>query len=420
MSGILDSMIEFQRAHDYPFSFSTQASVNLGSPELAPLLTKMKHAGFGSVFLGIENPNPAALRAMNKKQNMKVDIPTVVRRIQAQGVEVLAGFILGGDEDTPATAGEIVEFVKRNRIFTAMAGILTPVPHTPLHERLRSEGRLLPAEYTGNNTDDEIQFTPRHFTPVQLQAGIHEVLVRLFAPAAAYHRGLDMVASLRIHIFNRSPVQPRYLKAAAISFWRQGIRRRDPAYFDLLVRAMRLDRRLARRWRARARRVRRALRDLQRGGPLPGHDVSALEMMFRFAYEYALRFDQRRSLSSLAEWLADARSRLHAGTLTIEATNEASDAALRFMRLCGRRHRFPGLALARAIEAGIKVHHYESVMLAIVGRGDASEARLVGQRNGRAAMPALTPLLSPDSAIEAIHSRDRVLRHKRGRAHVRD
>ena len=46
------------------------------------------------MFLGIENPDPAALRAMNKKQNVKVDIPALVRRIQAAGLEVLGGFIL--------------------------------------------------------------------------------------------------------------------------------------------------------------------------------------------------------------------------------------------------------------------------------------------------------------------------------------
>ncbi|HSL70028.1 MAG TPA: DUF4070 domain-containing protein, partial [Longimicrobiales bacterium] len=372
MIGILDSMIEFQRAHDYPFSFSTQASVNLGAPELQPLLGKMKQAGFGSVFLGIENPDPAALRAMNKKQNIKIDIPTVVRRIQAQGIEVLAGFILGGDEDSPATAGEIVEFVKRNRIFTAMAGILTPVPHTPLYERLRTEGRLLPAEYTGNNTDDEIQFHPRHFTPAQLRDGIHEVLVGLFRPEEAYRRAVAMIASLRIHIFSRAPVQPRYLKAAALLFWRQGVQRRDPDYFRLLGRAIRLDRRLVRRWRARSRRLRRALHD-SRSGVLPARDRTAAGMMLQLAYEYAVRFHTHSKLSDLDQWLDRARTRLRTGTLTPAELQSAYDDAQRLVRLNLRRFRFPGLSFARAVEAGIKTHHYESVMRAIVERDERAE-----------------------------------------------
>lgn len=61
----------------------------------------MKQAGFNEVFLGIENPDPAALKRMNKKQNLMVDISETVSRIQDAGIEVMAGFIFGGDEDTP-------------------------------------------------------------------------------------------------------------------------------------------------------------------------------------------------------------------------------------------------------------------------------------------------------------------------------
>lgn len=142
ISEILDAMIEFQREHDYPFSFYTQASVNLGSRKLEPLIEKMRLAGFGAVFLGIETPDPDALRGMNKKQNLKVDVRAAIAKIQQAGIEVYAGFIFGGDEDTPSTADRIIEFVKETKIFTAMTGMLTPVPHTPLYERRRRDDAL--------------------------------------------------------------------------------------------------------------------------------------------------------------------------------------------------------------------------------------------------------------------------------------
>src|SRR4029079_3157124 len=88
IGSILHVMIEFQRAHDYPFAFYTQASLDLGSPKLAHLLPLMKAEGFSEVFLGIENPDPAALNRMNKKQNMKVDIAATVAGIQGAGIEV--------------------------------------------------------------------------------------------------------------------------------------------------------------------------------------------------------------------------------------------------------------------------------------------------------------------------------------------
>ena len=56
---ILEEMIAFQREHGYPFSFYTQASLDLGSPKLHHLVPLMKQAGFNEVFLGIENPDGA-------------------------------------------------------------------------------------------------------------------------------------------------------------------------------------------------------------------------------------------------------------------------------------------------------------------------------------------------------------------------
>jgi len=372
---ILDEMIEFQRRHEYPFTFYTQASVNLGTPALAPLLERMRQAGFEAVFLGIENPDPAALRAMNKKQNLKVDIPAAIAAIQNAGIEVYGGFILGGEADGPGIAGSIVEFVKRNRIFTAMAGMLTPVPYTPLYERLKAEGRLLPTEYTGNNTDDDIQFRPHALSPAQLRASIHEVLQGLFATSEAYRRALDTVAAVRNHLFNRRRLRPGYLKAGVVSAWQLGIRRLNPQYFQLLWRAARLDRQLARRCRAQAHELHKLWRQWRRSWPtvLP-HERAKLEEMLALAREYAVRFRREHPLPAIESWFQGAEARVSNGLLTTEEVRRLYRDARRHLRARWLRHRFPGVKLTRAIEAAVKALHYESVMRAIV-------AATPGERN---------------------------------------
>ena len=366
-NAILDAMIEFQRQHRYPFTFYTQASVNLGTPELAPVLARMRQAGFESVFLGIENPDPAALRAMNKKQNLKVDIPAAIARIQAAGIEVYGGFILGGEADGPGVAKQIVEFVKRNRIFTAMAGMLTPVPYTPLYERLRSEGRLLPAEYSGNNTDDDIQFRPRALSPAQLRASIHEVLQHLFATPEAYHRALDTLAVVRNHPFSPSRPRPGYLKTGLVSVWQLGIRRLNRPYFQLLWRASRLDHALAQRCRVQAQELRAAWRNSRRALPsirLP--EQARLEEMLALAYDYAVRFRRELKLPDIEGWFKRTQTQVREGLLTREEARLMYRDARRYLRARVRRHRFPGVKLAKAIEAAIKALHYEIVMEAIV------------------------------------------------------
>ncbi len=366
-SEILDAIIEFQRERGYPFSFYTQASVNLGAPKHRHLIGKMKQAGFDAVFLGIETPDEDALRCMNKKQNLKVDVPETIAAIQASGIEVYAGFIFGSDSDMPSTADRIVEFVKRTRIFTAMTGMLTPVPHTPLWERLRVEGRLRPAEYSGNNTDDEVQFVPLRMTAEQMYQGIHDILRRLFRPPESYRRAMDMLSSVQPHIFSGRRLAPRYVKAALVSLWKQGIRRLDSAYFSFIWQAGRLDRSLRRRARGDARRLRRLLRKLQREGAVRvQQDLAWTEELVMKAQDYLVRFRPETRLEQVRSWSAEVQARIRCGPLSAEDARTLYESAQRYMKVQMRRHRFPGIALARAFETAIKGLHYERVMNAVV------------------------------------------------------
>ena len=369
ISAILDGMIEFQREHGYPFTFYTQASVNLGTPELAHLLEKMKLAAFDAVFLGIENPDADALRSMNKKQNVKVDIPEAVKRIQAAGIEVYAGFIFGGDEDTPGTAQRIVDFVKSTRILTAMTGMLTPMPHTPLYERLKQEGRLRPAEYSGNNTDDEVQFQPRGMAIAEMRTGIHQILSRLFNSGESYRRALDMLSAVRPHIFARRHLRLGELKAAAVSFWLQGVARLDRQYFALLYRAWQLDRQIRRE----ARRENRQLRRELRGGSwatLSPQNRARVDELLGMAHDYIVRFRPEDRLTAVRERVNDLRVRLRTGGRpSAEELRAVYESASQYLKVQMRRHRFPGEKLGKAIEAAVKSLHYQKVMQSIVAAG---------------------------------------------------
>jgi radical SAM superfamily enzyme YgiQ (UPF0313 family) len=62
---LLPEIAGWQSENGYPFSFYTEASVNLAAD--AALLRMMVEAGFDSVFLGIETPSVEALRETKKK-----------------------------------------------------------------------------------------------------------------------------------------------------------------------------------------------------------------------------------------------------------------------------------------------------------------------------------------------------------------
>src|SRR5439155_687033 len=162
--------------------------------------------------------------------------------IQHAGIEVMAGFIFGCDEDTIDTGAAIASFATSAAIPTAMTGMLTPIPHTPLRERLRAEGRLHEAEFSGNNTDDEVQFVPRRMTAEEMQRGYYRILERLFSPGAMYQRSRALLERLELHIFHGGQMRVADLRAGLRSLWRQGIVRAPRRqYFHLLWTAVRRD-----------------------------------------------------------------------------------------------------------------------------------------------------------------------------------
>ncbi|MCC7548313.1 MAG: B12-binding domain-containing radical SAM protein [Burkholderiales bacterium] len=157
---LLRFLAQYQARHRYRFSFGTEASLNLAQDE--ELLTLMRGANFGWVFIGIETPDEAALKLTRKTQNMSTDILGALRRIYAHGIDVLAGFIVGFDTDTLETFERQRSFILESGIQAAMVGLLTALPRTPLYERLQREGRLIERADDTDNTRPGTNIVPRN------------------------------------------------------------------------------------------------------------------------------------------------------------------------------------------------------------------------------------------------------------------
>lgn len=133
-------LADYQKRHDWQFHFGTEASLNLS--QHPDLIAALRAANFGWVFIGIESTDPASLKETMKTQNLHEDILTSVRRIYAQGIEVLAGFIIGFDHDTLDSFEQQYRFITDAGIQAAMIALLTALPKTPLYDRLKRAGRL--------------------------------------------------------------------------------------------------------------------------------------------------------------------------------------------------------------------------------------------------------------------------------------
>lgn len=137
---LLPHLIDWQKANGYPVQFACEATLNLAqSPKL---LEMMREAYFGTVFCGIETPEPEALRSISKDQNLSMPILDAIKVMNRYGLEVVSGIILGLDTDTPETGDRILEFIQLSNIPMLTINLLYALPKTPLWRRLEAEGRL--------------------------------------------------------------------------------------------------------------------------------------------------------------------------------------------------------------------------------------------------------------------------------------
>lgn len=141
---------EWQEDHKYPFSFLTEASMNLGNRNYKDILHGMVKAGFDHVFLGIESPDQDVIKKMNKGQNLGDPLERI-KNIQEAGLEVTGGFIIGADGEKDGASERLFNFIQEAGIVVPMPGLLTALKGTELYKRLDREGRIR-HETSGNNT----------------------------------------------------------------------------------------------------------------------------------------------------------------------------------------------------------------------------------------------------------------------------
>ncbi len=192
---LLRFLAAYQKEHNYDFSFGTEASLNLAQNR--ELLKLFREANFGWVFIGIESTDPESLKETLKTQNLAEDILTSIRRIYAHDIDVLGGFIIGFDNDTLKTFERQYQFITDAGIQSAMIGMLTAMPRTPLYERLRKEGRIDETEDSAENTRGRTNVVPKNMTLEAMTEGYRALYARLLTDAEIAHRIRNKVRYLR-------------------------------------------------------------------------------------------------------------------------------------------------------------------------------------------------------------------------------
>ena len=226
-SEVLPAIIEWGKGKRYPFTLSTEASINLADDE--ELMRLMVEAGFRAVFIGIETPNEESLAECAKLQNQNRDLIASVKKIQNYGMEVQGGFIVGFDSDPLSIFKNQIDFIQKSGIVTAMVGLLNAPRGTKLYQRLKQENRLLKA-FTGNNTDCSLNFVPKmnHETLIN---GYRHILDTIYSPKQYYQRIKTFLGEYKPPGKITGKMQVHHITGFLMSIWFLGVREKGRRYY---------------------------------------------------------------------------------------------------------------------------------------------------------------------------------------------
>jgi radical SAM superfamily enzyme YgiQ (UPF0313 family) len=185
---ILSALRDWSRQRAEPVIFSTQLSIDIvRDPGVVELCAA---AGLNVAFVGIETPNKSALVEAKKRQNVARDLKLSIRELQALGVCVQAGMIVGFDHDTTDVFREQFEFLQGANVPICSPGMLNAPARTPLEQRLRADGRLVDRPDFDHYSQTNI--VPKQMSVDELRHGTRWLLNRLYHPVHFTERVLGL------------------------------------------------------------------------------------------------------------------------------------------------------------------------------------------------------------------------------------
>ena len=136
----------------------------------AELLDLTAASGCCGLFIGIETVNADNLTAVGKSFNECEQYCSRLAAIRGAGIGVIAGMIVGLDNDDPRVFERMLEFLQRTKIDALQLNILTPLPGTPLFMELDQAERVTDKDWSHYDFR-HVVFQPRRMSAEELQAG---------------------------------------------------------------------------------------------------------------------------------------------------------------------------------------------------------------------------------------------------------
>jgi radical SAM superfamily enzyme YgiQ (UPF0313 family) len=185
-----------ERQQKGTMSFGTQVSIDVDQDE--EVMGLLAQAGVNNVFIGIETVNEESLKEAKKRQNQGGRLAERVGRFYEYGIMPITGMIVGFDSDGPDIFERQYEFIMEASVPTTPISMLVAPAATPLHDRMKREGRLTMdgSEMVGSAWATNI--IPKKMSQEELLEGLRWLGTRLYSPAAFGERLVRCIERLEL------------------------------------------------------------------------------------------------------------------------------------------------------------------------------------------------------------------------------
>jgi radical SAM superfamily enzyme YgiQ (UPF0313 family) len=179
-----------------------QISANLLRDE--ELLDLIAASGGKWVFIGMESIDPTNLADVKKGFNKPGEYAAVLERLAQRNVYAITSFIFGMDNDTTGVAERTLQEIRTWPPGLPIFGLLTPLPATPLYNRLEAAGRLTRPKHWQEFIPFAMAHTPLKMTIAEAHAEVKYGWAHSYS-AEAIGKAVDSLADkslgYRINIF---------------------------------------------------------------------------------------------------------------------------------------------------------------------------------------------------------------------------
>jgi radical SAM superfamily enzyme YgiQ (UPF0313 family) len=144
-------------------------------------------SGCKGLLMGFESLNQGALNGINKAFNNTARFKEGIKRLHDHGIAVLGCFVFGFDEDDPSVFEKTVEFSDSAKIDIVKYAVLTPLPGTPVFNKLKKQDRIITDDWNLYDTE-HVVYRPKQMSPEKLEEGCKWAFYQTYKYSSIFKR----------------------------------------------------------------------------------------------------------------------------------------------------------------------------------------------------------------------------------------